>query len=57
MNLKIENGAVDQQTRIAKVNTKDGSAIQEQLPNDETRFALLANLFACEGNPGQVKHI
>jgi len=54
INMNINNGTVNQQTRIAKVNTKDNSVIQEQLPNSETRFALLGNLFLSEGKPGKV---
>lgn len=27
------------------------------VPHDETRFALLANIFMCEGKPGQVRKI
>ncbi|XP_019876653.2 ester hydrolase C11orf54 homolog [Aethina tumida] len=53
-NLKIENGKVDQQTRISKTDDKDDKSIQEQLPNSESRVALLANLFFSEGKPGKV---
>lgn len=45
---------MDQHTRISKVNLVDGSPIQEVLPNTESRFALLANLFVSEGKPGKV---
>lgn len=54
ININIFDGKVDQHTRIAKVNTQDGSAVQERLPNGETRFALLGNFYASEGKPGQV---
>ncbi|RZB40837.1 DUF1907 domain containing protein [Asbolus verrucosus] len=58
LNLSIENGVVDQQTRISKVNPENESIpIQEVLPNSETRVALLANLFFCEGTPGKVLKI
>lgn len=52
--MNISNGLVDQHTRISKVNLVDGSPIQEQLPNNESRFALLANIFVSEGKPGKV---
>lgn len=45
---------MDQQTRISKVNLTDGSPIQEILPNTESRFALLANIFVSEGKSGKV---
>ncbi|KAG5884655.1 hypothetical protein JTB14_005399 [Gonioctena quinquepunctata] len=53
-NLKIANGIVDQQTRISKVDKDDDKSIQEILPNNETRLALLGNLFVSEGKPGKV---
>lgn len=52
--MNVSSGLVDQHTRIAKVNLVDGSPIQELLPNTESRFALLANLFVSEGKPGKV---
>ncbi|KAF5292596.1 hypothetical protein FQA39_LY13929 [Lamprigera yunnana] len=54
MNVSIDGDEVDQQTRIAKIDERTDSAILEKLPNSETRFALLANLFVCEGKEGQV---
>lgn len=55
ININIENDVVDQQTRIVKL--KDGKPVQEQLPTTETRFALLGNLFVCEGKPGKVLQV
>lgn len=53
-NLKIENGNVDQHSRISKVDKNDDKSIQQTLPANETRVALLANLFVSEGKPGKV---
>lgn len=54
-NLFLDNGAVDQHTRIAKVDPdNDSVAVLDILPNTETSFALLANLFFSEGKPGKV---
>nr|CAD7401261.1 unnamed protein product [Timema cristinae] len=54
VNAEVKQGTVNSHTRISKVNTQDGSCILERLPNDESRCALLANLFCCEGKPGKV---
>nr|CAD7415869.1 unnamed protein product [Timema poppensis] len=54
VNAEVKQGAVNNHTRISKVNTQDGSCILERLPNDESRCALLANLFCSEGKPGKV---
>ncbi|KAK9881792.1 hypothetical protein WA026_017308 [Henosepilachna vigintioctopunctata] len=54
-NLVIENGNVQQQTRIAKVDQqRNETCKQEVLPNSESRIALLGNLFLSEGKPGKV---
>ncbi|XP_044755458.1 ester hydrolase C11orf54 homolog isoform X2 [Coccinella septempunctata] len=53
-NLVLENGTVNQQTRIAKVTPVNENCSQEILPNTETRMALLGNLFLSEGKPGKV---
>lgn len=52
--MKIENGNVDQHSRISKVDKNDDKSIQQTLPANETRVALLANLFVSEGKPGKV---
>lgn len=52
--MNVANGQVDQKTRISKVSQLDGSPIQEILPNTESRFALLANIFVSQGEPGKV---
>lgn len=54
VNLKIENGVADQQTRISKVDGADEHMVVQVLPNNETRIALLGNLFASQGKPGKV---
>lgn len=54
VNLEVKGGKANNHTRIAKVNTKDGSCILERLPDSETRCALLANIFCSEGKPGKV---
>lgn len=53
-NLVLENGTVNQQTRIAKVAPVNENCEQEILPNSETRMALLGNLFFSEGKPSKV---
>nr|CAD7588373.1 unnamed protein product [Timema genevievae] len=57
VNAEVKQGTVNSHTRISKVNTQDGSCILERLPNDESRCALLANLFCCEGKPGKVLQV
>lgn len=53
--MNIANGVVDQKTRISKVNpSNEEVSIQEILPNNETRVALLANLFFSSGESGKV---
>lgn len=54
VNLKIENGVADQQTRISKVDGANEHMVVQVLPNNETRIALLGNLFASQGKPGKV---
>lgn len=54
LNLNIKNGVAEQQSRISKVDLKDEHCIQEILPQNETRVALLANLLFSEGKPGKV---
>ncbi|XP_012226509.1 ester hydrolase C11orf54 homolog [Linepithema humile] len=43
-------------THYAFVNKRNGECILQRLPanEDETTFALLANLYVCEGKPGKV---
>ncbi|XP_017761361.1 PREDICTED: ester hydrolase C11orf54 homolog [Eufriesea mexicana] len=45
----VQNG-----TRISSVSKANGKCVLQNLPNSETRFALLANLFVTEGKPGKV---
>ncbi|KAF7271653.1 ester hydrolase C11orf54 homolog isoform X2 [Rhynchophorus ferrugineus] len=54
INLNIENDAVDQKTRISKVDGADEHMVVQVLPNNETRIALLGNLYLSEGKPGKV---
>lgn len=54
INLLLDNGTVDQQTRISKVNGPDEHMVVQVLPNNETRVALLGNLFSSEAKPGKV---
>ncbi|KAL1494731.1 hypothetical protein ABEB36_010279 [Hypothenemus hampei] len=54
INLKIEDGKVDQQTRTSKVDGPEEEMVVQLLPNNETRIALLGNLFASEGKTGKV---
>lgn len=52
--MKIANGTVDQHSRISKIDENDDKSIQVSLPANETRLALLGNLFVSEGKPGKV---
>lgn len=59
INLSIENGKVDQGTRIVSVEPVGapkgtGLYLQRRLPNNETRTALLGNYLLSEGKPGKV---
>lgn len=62
INLRVENGKVDQQTRIASISPTTaekgkGSCKLEILPQSETCSALLVNLLLSQGKPGKVKLI
>lgn len=57
VNLSVDGDEVDSQSRIAHVDTTKKTCVLEQLPNSETRHALLANLFCCEGKPGKVLEV
>ena len=52
-----DRGVADQQTRISFTRDEDGSYETEQLPETESRNALLGNLFICHGKPGPVLRI
>lgn len=54
MNVAISPSGINNETRVYSVDRINGSCIQEGLPTDETRFALLANLFLSEGKLGKV---
>lgn len=56
MNLKIDAKSMKNETRIAWVNP-EGKCVLENSLGNETRFALLANLFACEGKAGKVLRV
>lgn len=51
LNMAVANG-----THYSFVNKSTGECILQRLPanEDETTFALLANLYICEGKPGKV---
>lgn len=54
MNLHFKTAKdIDNKTRISIVDA-DKTCKLSTLPPNETRFALLANLFLCEGQSGQV---
>jgi len=57
VNLSINGKTVDNQSRIAKVNTETKGCDLFIPPSNETRHALLGNLFYCEGKPGKVREI
>ena len=54
MNVMIDSAKIKNGTRIASVNKTDETCVLDTLKGSETRFALLANLFLCEGIPGKV---
>lgn len=54
MNLIVSSSNVQNGTRISSVNTANGNCVLQTLPDNETRLALLANLFVTEGKPGKV---
>lgn len=51
LNMGVANG-----THYAFVNKSTGECVLERIVanEDETTFALLANLYVCEGKPGKV---
>ena len=53
-NVAINDNVIDNQSRIAKISEKTGTCVVEQLPNSETRFAVLGNFFVSEGKPSKV---
>lgn len=54
--MKVNHNCVNQQTRSYKVNVDDGgSPFETILPSNETRIALLGNLFISEGKSGKVR--
>ncbi|XP_076165041.1 ester hydrolase C11orf54 homolog [Ptiloglossa arizonensis] len=54
MNMVISSSNVKNGTHIASVDKTNGNCILQTLPHDETRLALLANLFVSKGKPGRV---
>ncbi|XP_055381854.1 ester hydrolase C11orf54 homolog [Condylostylus longicornis] len=57
-NMKIENnGSIKNCSYLARVVGVEEKCALEKLPDTEKRFALLANLFACEGKPGKVLRV
>lgn len=54
MNVVLNTPKSSKSTRISSVDKSNGKCVLEILPENETRFALLANLFLSEGKPGKV---
>ncbi|XP_038215461.1 ester hydrolase C11orf54-like [Zerene cesonia] len=59
INMAVRDGSVEQGTRIVSVTPVgaakgSGRFLQQQLPNNETRTALLGNYLLSEGKPGKV---
>lgn len=52
INLSVESGRVQQGTRV--VSVADRSYRQQQLPDSETRIALMGNYLLSDGKPGKV---
>jgi len=59
INLKTnENGTVTNQTHIARVTPGEKELCElTQVPKEEVRCAILANLFVSEGKPGKVLRV
>lgn len=57
INLKLDGDTVENKTRIAKVDTTNGKCLQEVLPNNECRHAVLSNLYCSLGQEGKVRTI
>ncbi|KAK6625401.1 hypothetical protein RUM43_005698 [Polyplax serrata] len=57
INLKLDGDTVENKTRIAKVDTTNGKCLQEILPNNECRHAVLSNLYCSLGQEGKVLKI
>ena len=54
MNVVLDTPESSTSSRISSVVKNKGKSTLETLPGNETRFALLANLFLSEGKPGKV---
>lgn len=56
MHLKSPRDEVENGTRFAFVDKSNGECILHRLAvnEDETTFALLGNLYVCEGKPGRM---
>ncbi|XP_031640187.1 ester hydrolase C11orf54 homolog [Contarinia nasturtii] len=57
-NLKVnEDGSVVNETHIARVTPGDELCDTQKVPHNETKFALMANLYVSEGQKGKVLHV
>lgn len=54
MNLVVSSSEIKNETRIASVDKSSEKCTLETLNGNETRLALLANLFLSEGKTGSV---
>lgn len=54
MNVVLDTPDSSETTRISLVDKNNEKNILKILPGNETRFSLLANLFLCHGQAGQV---
>lgn len=54
VNIRINGDEIVQKSRIYKVNRSNGSPVEQFLPNNETRFAIMGHLYISEGRPGRV---
>lgn len=56
MKIKEDNSTVGSSSYfVTKKSSEECNLIP--VPHDETRLALLANIFMCEGKPGQVRKV
>lgn len=57
MNVVLNSPKSSESTKISLVDKNNGQCILKTLPGNETRFALLANLFLSQGQQGRVMRV
>lgn len=56
MSMTSDNG-VNNRSHLYQTNADTGNIVHETLPNDETRFAHMANLYTSNGLKGEVSAV